>query len=305
MRKQTICLFAQIISLILVSNSSQSHLPTCSRIHYSRKGMNKMTEGRAWQGVISFPLEGRKIKPRTSGLTMVMDKGLGLAATKELLETSGNYIDYIKFGFGTSALLKEELLQQKIALIKSHGIYVYPGGTFLEIAYLQGRIRQYLQYAQEIGFNCIEVSDGTVTIDNQHRQELIMAAQAAGFTVITEVGKKNPLDQLANSLLIQQIQKDLSLGVSKVILEGRETGKGIGLYDQDGSLKKDDLSEFLRELANPERIIWEAPLKNQQQDFIGRLGPNVNLGNIPPSEVIPLEALRVGLRGDTLRFILS
>jgi len=260
---------------------------------------------KAWQNVTTFPLPGRQEKPRKEGLTMVMDKGLGLNATRDLLETAAPYIDFIKLGFGTSALVNEDLLRDKIRLVRSYNIDIYPGGTFLEVASIQGRTGEYLAYAKEIGFTCLEVSDGTIRMDWETRASLIAAAREYGFDIITEVGKKDPRDQIPTREIIEQVKADLACGASRVILEGRETGKGIGLFGPDGSVKHDELSEILAYIEDISAIIWEAPLKSQQQELIIRCGPNVNLGNIAPTEILALESLRVGLRGDTLRFALQ
>ncbi|MDA8235635.1 MAG: phosphosulfolactate synthase [Clostridia bacterium] len=263
-----------------------------------------INHSKAWQGIITFPIGGRTPKPRSSGLTMVMDKGLGLAAVRDLLETGAPYIDFIKLGFGTSALVDEKFLKEKINLIRSYGVDIYPGGTFLEIACQQNKIPDYLAYAQDIGFTFLEVSDGTITMTPQVRAALITGAREAGFGVITEVGKKDPRDQLPITEIIQQVKFDLAHGAYKVILEGRESGKGIGLYDNNGEVKQDDLATFTNSIDDIKAIIWEAPLKSQQQELLMKFGPNVNMGNINPSEVLALEALRVGLRGDTFRFTL-
>ncbi|MHB8172020.1 MAG: phosphosulfolactate synthase [Thermincolia bacterium] len=261
-------------------------------------------EPKSWQEIITFPLGERKNKPRSAGLTMVMDKGLGLAATRDLLETAAPYIDFIKLGFGTSALVNENLLREKIHLVSSYGVDIYPGGTFLEIACLQNKIQNYLAYAQQLGFTHLEISDGTITMSQETRAALIAATRNAGFTVITEVGKKDPRDQLSTTEIINQVKADLAHGAYKVILEGRETGKGIGIYDNNGKVKQDDLKTLTDSIEDVTTILWEAPMKNQQQELIMNIGPNVNLGNISPGEVLSLEALRVGLRSDTLRFTL-
>lgn len=252
---------------------------------------------------MDFPLEGRGHKPRNVGLTMVMDKGLGLSATADLLQLAAPYIDYMKLGFGTAALYTSELLKAKLSTIRSCDVKVYPGGTFLEIAYLQNKVDNYLAYAQEMGFDCIEVSDGTIAMERVHREEIIGKAQACGFQVITEVGKKDPRDQVSNRVLVDQIKRDLDAGAAYVIVEGRETGLGIGMFDGNGEIKKQVLNELLDGIDQPQKVIWEAPLKKQQVELIYLFGSNVNLGNIASTEIIALEALRRGLRGDTLRFV--
>jgi len=259
----------------------------------------------AWDGVIDMPAFSRSVKPRDTGLTMVMDKGLGLNETSDLLQTAGNYIDYIKLAFGTPALYNEDILRKKVALIKASDIHIYPGGTFLEIAVLQNRVQAFLTRARDIGFSAIEVSDGTVPVPARIRKQVIQEALQMGFEVLSEVGKKSPMENIQTETLINQVQSDLKAGAGRVILEARESGKGIGIYNNQGEIKQDFFKELNATLPCPDRIIWEAPLKNQQQALIIALGPNVNLGNIPPGEVLALESLRTGLRGDTLKLLIE
>lgn len=254
-----------------------------------------------WRDILSFPLGERFPKPRNQGLTMVIDKGMGLIETKDILHMTGNYIDIVKLGFGTSALYKPEILEEKIYLVRSMGIDIYPGGTFLEVAILQNKLDEYLHMARELGFNAIEVSDGTIIMSDEIRERAVSLAAEMGFKVFTEVGKKenNGHEDVGN--LVRQVMSDLQRGAYKVILEGRESGVGVGLYDDTGRLIEDDMEQLLEGISDPRVIVWEAPQKDQQQDLITRFGPNVNLGNIPPGEVMAVEALRVGLRADTLK----
>ncbi|HYG57787.1 MAG TPA: phosphosulfolactate synthase [Symbiobacteriaceae bacterium] len=263
-----------------------------------------MAESRAFDGVITNPLAGRIAKPRRRGHTMIIDKGLGLSQTGDLLEIAADYVDYIKLTFGTAALYTPALLRAKIALIRSYGIQVYPGGTFFEIALVQGRLDQFLQRSRDLGFDLIEVSDGTIELSPAARREAILRAREYGFPVITEVGKKDgaPLEPDAAQA---QIQADLEDGAVKVILEGRESGMGAGIYDRNGQLQADDLEQIVAGLSDPGALMWEAPLKAQQEALILRFGPNVNLGNVKPEDAMALEALRIGLRGDTLRLALE
>lgn len=258
-----------------------------------------------WQEVLEFPLRGRQPKPRDKGLTMVIDKGLGLTETRELLEMAAEYIDLIKLGFGTSALYSPKLLKEKIQLVKSYGVDIFPGGTFLEVAVLQGKLDLYLQKSRELGYTFMEVSDGTIEMSPELRKECIRKAQQAGFKVVSEVGKKDSRDKVASTQIHRQIQEDLELGVYKIIVEGRESGKGVVIYDKDGNIKEQELEEMLKIIPDLDAILWEAPLKQQQQELIMRFGPNVNLGNVAPGDILALEALRVGLRGDTLRHTLK
>lgn len=232
---------------------------------------------------------------------MVIDKGLGLTEFREMLELASDYIDMVKLTFGTSAFYPTNLLKEKCRVCRSFGVDIFPGGTFLEIAILQGNLGRYLHRARDLGFNAVEVSDGTVPVSPDIRAWSIQSAKELGLKVVSEVGKKDPSDAIPPEAMLEQIHRDLELGASHVIVEGRESGKGVGIYGAEGQVKSDDLEILIRGVRNPERLIWEAPLKNQQQSLILRLGTNVNLGNIPPGEVVVLEALRVGLRGDTLR----
>lgn len=266
-----------------------------------------MTTGGAkktWQELLTFPLGNRLEKPRTTGLTMLIDKGLGLGEIRDLLNLAGDYIDFVKLGFGTSALYYNDVLEEKIHLVTSRGIDIYPGGTFFEIAILQDKLREYLVMAKDFGFTAIEVSDGTIDLSQDLRAEAIIYASEMGFKVLTEVGKKDPNDEFEIKDIVQLVNQDLAHGASHVIVEGRESGKAVGLYDQDGNIIMSDLEELVHGLADASSLIWEAPMKEQQQELIIRFGPNVNIGNVNPHEVLALEALRVGLRADTLKTVL-
>jgi phosphosulfolactate synthase len=256
---------------------------------------------KAWDGIIRMPVPGRSRKPRTSGLTMVIDKGIGLRLLADLLDIADDDIDVIKLTFGTSAFYNRALLKKKNELITSSGIEVMPGGTFLEVAFWQNVVPGYLERARALGFSAIEVSDGTIVIDRPRRKDLIKRSLDMGFKVITEVGKKDPRDVLPIALIHQLIGEDLETGAFKVIIEAREAGKGVGIFDQEGRTRKDEVENIIAGAKDVNDLIWEAPLKNQQQDLILRFGPNVNLGNIPSEEVLALEALRQGVRGDTLK----
>lgn len=268
--------------------------------------MSQIKSGRAWDDVlIQYPLPGRIGKPHTIGYTMVLDKGLGLQATRDLLELAGDYLDLIKLAFGTSAFYPDHLLRQKIQLIRSFGVDICPGGTFLEAAVWQGRLKEYLARAWDLGFTAVEVSDGTIHLDQGHRSDCIQQAKRAGFIVTTEVGKKDARQQATVLQMQQQIRHDLAEGADKVIVEARESGKGVGVFDPTGQLVPELLRGLIDGVWQLDRIIWEAPLKQQQVDLIALFGPNVNLGNISPTEVVALEALRSGLRGDTLQLAMS
>ncbi|MDI6823315.1 MAG: phosphosulfolactate synthase [Bacillota bacterium] len=254
----------------------------------------------AWDDVLIRPLKGRVAKPRQVGLTMVLDKGLGFAETRDLLEMAAPYLDIYKLTFGTPAFYPGQRLREKIALIRSYGVDVCPGGTLLEIALLQGVAEPFLERTADLGFSCVEVSDGTISMAPALRTWCIRKAQGLGFKVITEVGKKDPAQGMSPESMKETARRDLGEGAWKVIVEARESGKGVGIYDASGSVKTGEL-ESLVEGMNEEDLIWEAPLKDQQVALIRRFGPNVNLGNVLPQDVIALEALRAGMRADTLR----
>ena len=258
-------------------------------------------EHKAWRESFDFPVPGRAGKPRTKGLTMVIDKGLGLTETNDLLDLASDYVDYIKLTFGTSAFYSTRLLQQKISLVRSYGVDIFPGGTFLEIAVLQNRMEGYMERARELGFTYIEISDGTIEMSPEVRRNAIRAALKVDLRVICEVGKKDPRENMPHKRMQEQIASDLEHGAYKVIVEGRESGKGVVIYDADGKIRADEMESLVEGVPNPESLIWEAPLKNQQEELIMRFGPNVSLGNIQPADVLAVEALRVGLRGDTLK----
>jgi phosphosulfolactate synthase len=258
-----------------------------------------------WREILDFPIGGREAKPRKTGLTMVIDKGLGLLETRELLEIAGDYIDLIKLGFGTSALYCSSLLREKIRLVRSYGVDIYPGGTFLEIAVLQGKLEAYLDACLKLGYTFIEVSDGTIEMDLDTRAKAIEMAKDRNFSVISEVGKKDPRDRVSTTQIRQTIEQDLACGVYQVIIEGRESGKGVVIYDAKGDIKHDEMEDLLGGIRDLSKLLWEAPNKNQQQELIFRFGNQVNLGNIQPADVLSLEALRLGLRGDTLRPLLK
>lgn len=256
---------------------------------------------RAWDSVIENLLTGRTKPPRTNGLTMVIDKGTGVAATADLLETCGDYIDHWKCTFGTSAFVNADVLRRQLSQLTARGILTYPGGTLLEVALLETHCRVFMSRARDLGFTAVEISDGTITLPLFRRRNVIRCALDHGLTPITEVGKKDPTQQPTAVELAEQALQDLEWGAAFVTVEGRESGKGIGIYDDHGNVHAEavvTIGDMLGPQAN--RLLWEAPLKNQQAYLIQQLGPNVNLGNIPVGEVLALEALRVGLRFETL-----
>ena len=256
---------------------------------------------KAWHGCIEPPVAGRTEKPRSTGITMILDKGLGIYATEDLVETAASYVDFVKFSFGTSAFYTKDVCIEKTEILTDAGIYVMPGGTFLEVAIWKNKYNDYLKQAKKLGFNAIEVSDGTIEINKETRTDAIKKAVDTGFCVLTEVGKKDPTEEIPVSAMHEIIASDLKNGAFKVIVEAREAGKGVGIFDKDGKVKEDEVDEILAGVDNPDNLLWEAPIKNQQEFLILKMGVNVSLGNIPPGDILALEALRQGLRGDTLK----
>ena len=263
--------------------------------------MTEKVERLAWEGVIEMPVRERLRKPRESGWTMAIDKGLGLHVIDDLMQVAAPVIDVVKLTFGTSAFFAYDVLKEKVRTITAHGVYCMPGGTFQEVAVWQGRFDRYLERGRELGFNAIEVSDGTIEMDAKTRAEAIGKAVKAGFRVLSEVGKKDPNDAQPMALLADTVNADLDHGAFMVIMEAREAGKGVGIYDASGLPKEAEIDAFLEGVRDPSRVLWEAPLGPQQRYLVLRFGPNVNLGNVAPEDMLALEALRTGLRGDTLK----
>jgi len=256
---------------------------------------------KAWADVFSH-LNERSQKPRTRGATMVIDKCQGLTNMADLLALTGDFVDHWKLSFGTSALLEEDLLRQKIALARDNDLLVYPGGTLTEYAILKGVYPEFARRARDLGFNGLEISDGTIHLSPEIRRDLIRLALDLGLTVVSEVGKKDPREQPTAARLAEQARADFESGASWVIVEARESGRGVGVYGEDGSVHERDVDIIVAALDGClDRLIWEAPLKNQQEYFILRFGPDVSLGNIQPREVLATEALRAGLRFETFR----
>ncbi|HHU75624.1 MAG TPA: phosphosulfolactate synthase [Firmicutes bacterium] len=267
--------------------------------------MDEKKINNGWELDFSFPLGNRTIKPRQSGLTMIIDMGMGPGETRDLLEMGAGYIDFWKLGFGTSALYDQAFLKQKIGIINSSGIRIYPGGTFAEIALTQGKFTSFLVRARELGFTTIEISDGTIFLPPRERSRAIQTAIRMGFLVLAEVGKKETGETFRPRSMAEQIGRDLEDGAFKVILEARESGKNVTIFTEKGEIKKEQLAELIAQAPSPEQIIWEAPLKTQQIQFITAFGSNVNLGNIRGRDVLALESLRRGLRSDTFRLSLE
>ena len=242
-----------------------------------------------------------KVKPRPYGITMMLDRCQGLNATKDLIHMAGEYLDQIKLSFGTAILVSEAFLRDKIDLVVGNQIDIYPGGTLMEIAFQQRNDIQYIDWVKNCGFTTIEISDGIYNLKREKRDDTIKRSNDSGLKVITEVGKKDPGNEMLISQLCDDINADLESGADKVIIEGRESGMNIGVYDKDGIIMDDKVEAILEGVNHRQNdIIWEAPRQHQQTSFIIRCGSNVNLGNILPRDILGLEALRQGLRYETL-----
>ncbi len=249
----------------------------------------------------NFLLKEREEKPRQKGITMVLDKGLGLETAESLMNISGDYVDYLKFGWGTSIVHEQDMIKDKVAMYKSHNITPYTGGTLFELAYMNDKLEEFFQEAHDLGFEAIEVSDGSTTISHDKKLECIESAKKDGFEVLSEVGKKDPgLDkELSLDERIEYMQNELEAGSSLIIVEAREGGKNIGIYDKAGNAKEDEI-DYILDNFDGNKILWEAPNKDQQVFFILKLGNDVNLGNVSTDDITSLETLRRGLRGDTV-----
>lgn len=249
----------------------------------------------------NFLLKEREEKPRQKGITMVLDKGLGLETAESLMNISGDYVDYLKFGWGTSIVHEQEIIKNKVDMYKYHDITPYTGGTLFELAYMNGRLEDFFQEAHDLGFDAIEISDGSTSISHDKKLECIELAKEDGFEVLSEVGKKDPsLDkELTLDERIGYMQSELEYGSSLIIVEAREGGKNIGIFDKSGNAKEDEI-DYIIDNFKGDKILWEAPNKDQQIFFILKLGNDVNLGNISTDDITSLETLRRGLRGDTV-----
>jgi phosphosulfolactate synthase len=244
-------------------------------------------------------LPPRSGKPRTQGLTHVIDKGLNLRDIEGLFDTAGEYVDVVKLGWGTSYVTRN--LEKKIALYRSFGTPVVCGGTLFEAVIARDKVDEYRKWLAENRFSHVEISDGAVELPHERKLELI-SSFAEDFVVLSEVGSKDADVVYAPYQWVEWMQEELAAGAWKVITESRETGTA-GIFRPTGEMRTGLIDEIAHEIDVAD-IIFEAPTKASQAWFVRRFGPNVNLGNIPPEEVIPLETLRLGLRADTLKEVL-
>jgi phosphosulfolactate synthase len=244
-------------------------------------------------------LRARTPKPRHTGLTHVIDKGLNLREIEGLFDTAGDYVDVVKLGWGTSYVTRN--LEKKIALYRSFSTPVVCGGTLFEAVVARGKVDEYKQWLVEHRFSHVEISDGAIEIPRERKLELI-ADFARDFTVLSEVGSKDAEVNYAPYLWVQWSKEELEAGAWKVITEAREGGTA-GIFRPTGELRTGLVDELAHEIDVGD-LIFEAPSKAAQAWFVKHFGPEINLGNIPPEEVIPLETLRLGLRADTIKEIL-
>jgi phosphosulfolactate synthase len=235
--------------------------------------------------------------PKHTGLTHVLDKGLGPRAWEDVLEVSGDHISIVKLGWGTAYVTQN--LERKLAVLREKPVVI--GGTFFEVVYALGKLDEYKQWLPERGLTHVEISDGTIDIPRERKLELI-AEFARDFTVLSEVGSKDSSVEYSADEWKTWLREELDAGAWKVITEAREGGSA-GVFDSDGGMRTELISEIAQAVGT-EHVLFEAPTKASQAWFIKEFGPSVNLGNIPPEEAIPLETLRLGLRGDTLKEVL-
>lgn len=245
-------------------------------------------------------IPARTAQPRTSGLTMVMDKGLSINEVHDFVSVSGPHVDIVKFGFGTSFVTPR--LREKIEAYHSYNIPIYFGGTLFEAFLIRNQVDDYIAVCKDYGIKYVEVSDGSVSIPHAEKCGYIEKLTKYA-TVLSEVGSKDATHIIPPYKWIEQMRAELEAGSSYVIAEAREAGN-VGIYRGSGEVREGLVQEILTQIPE-EKIIWEAPQKAQQLYFLELIGCNVNLGNIAPNEVIPLEAMRIGLRGDTFELFLN
>lgn len=239
-------------------------------------------------------LPDRPVKPRNSGITMVMDKGLSIREAEDFMSVGSEYTDFVKLGFGTSLITPG--FERKLAIYKKSGAIPYFGGTLFEAFIVRDMFMEFIAFLDKHEIDLVEVSDGSFDIDHGKKLEYISRLAERG-TVISEVGSKKKDVVFLPEEWVSMMKAELDAGSVKVIAEARESGT-TGIYNEDGSINNKIIGA-IADHVKLENVIWEAPLKSQQAWFIKHFGANVNLGNIAPNEIIPLESLRLGLRGDT------
>lgn len=246
---------------------------------------------------MNFPFKHipiRTTNPRDNGLTMVMDKGLSFRESENMISSASKHIDIVKLGFGTAFLTEE--LDKKIKLYQNAGFKVYFGGTLFEAFIIRDMFQEYVELIKRFEMDTVEISDGSITIDHDQKCEYINIL-SQNTTVLSEIGSKSANILIPPYKWIDMMDKEIDAGSWKVIAEAREGGN-VGICRETGEVRSDLIEEILTKIPQ-DKILWEAPQKSQQVWFIKLMGANVNLGNIAPHEIIPLECLRLGLRGDT------
>ncbi len=241
-------------------------------------------------------LPDRTVKPREDGVTHVLDKGLSVAEVDGLIEVAGDSVDIVKLGWGTA--LATGNLEAKLERYRAHGIPVVLGGTLTELAIARGRFDELIDWAKQLGLEHFEISDGTISLEHDRKLELIDRL-AADFRVLSEVGSKDDTGAITPPYRwVEMMRRELEAGAWKVIAEGREGGTA-GIFRPTGEIREGLIGEIVHEI-DPRQIMFDAPVKHQQVWFVRRFGPDVNLSNIAPGDVLSLETLRLGLRSDTL-----
>ena len=239
-------------------------------------------------------LPDRAVKPRQVGITHVLDRGLSVADVDGLIEVAGEFVDLVKLGWGTAVATGN--LEPKLERYRAHGIDVVLGGTLTELAIAQNRLDRLIEWLHELGLGYIEISDGTITLEHERKLELIERLSSE-FVVLSEVGSKDDTRIMAPFRWVEQIESELAAGAWKVIAEARESGT-VGIFRHDGEVRMGLIDEIAHAVS-PDQILFEAPRKDQQVWFVRRFGPDVNLGNVTPEDVLSLETIRLGLRSDT------
>jgi len=241
-------------------------------------------------------LPERSSKPRERGITHVIDRGLSIAEIEGMVEVAGEFVDIVKLGWGTALATRN--LDRKLETYRGHKIPVVLGGTLTELAITRGRFEELIAWVHELGLEYFEISDGTIALEHERKLELIERL-AGEFTVLSEVGSKDDTGAITPPYVwVEQMRAELAAGAWKVIAEGREAGTA-GIFRPSGEVREGLIAEIVHDIP-PDRILFDAPRKDQQVWFVRRFGPEVNLSNVPVGEVLALETLRLGLRSDTL-----
>ena len=241
-------------------------------------------------------LPERSSKPRERGVTHVIDRGLSIAEIEGMVEVGGEFVDIVKLGWGTALATRN--LDRKLACYREHQIPVVLGGTLTELAISRGRFEELIAWVHELGLQYFEISDGTIALEHERKLELIERL-GREFTVLSEVGSKDDTGAITPPYVwVEQMRAELAAGAWKVIAEGREAGTA-GIFRPSGEVREGLIAEIVHDIP-PDRILFDAPRKDQQVWFVRKFGPEVNLSNIPVGEVLALETLRLGLRSDTL-----